>query len=108
MEKDCHRALDPSFTYGCGSCVFKHNICGDQLEVPDCMFDSPDFLSLECLATLRCPPMMSAQNTHHIPAFDRFFASFHLVISAFIVVYLILGFCAFQVKKAEFGSCVGI
>ena len=51
---------------------------------------------------------MSAQNTHHIPAFYRFFGSFHLVISVFIVIYLILkAFCAFHVKKAAFGSCVG-
>ena len=36
--------------------------------------------------------VMSAQNTHHIPAFYRFFDSCHLVISAFIVIYLILSF----------------
>ena len=35
---------------------------------------------------------MSAQNTHHIPAFDHIFGLFHLVISEFIVVYLILFF----------------
>ena len=36
--------------------------------------------------------MMSAQKTHHILAFDHVFGSFHLVKSAFIVVYLILDF----------------
>ena len=36
--------------------------------------------------------VMSAQNTHHILAFDHVFGLFHLVISAFIVVYLILVF----------------
>ena len=54
MEEDCHRALEPSFTYGCGCYVFKHNICGDQLEVPDCAPDSPNFLFPECVAGLRC------------------------------------------------------
>ena len=35
---------------------------------------------------------MSAQNTHHIPVLDHVFNLFHLVISVFIVVYLILNF----------------
>ena len=35
---------------------------------------------------------MSAQNTHHIPACEHAFGSFHLVISVVIIVYLILGF----------------
>ena len=52
---------------------------------------------------------MSAQNTHHIPMFDRVFGSFHLVISAFIVVYMIFGFlCISSEKKEAFGSCVEI
>ena len=42
---------------------------------------------------------MSAQNTHHIPTFDRVFGSFHLVISAFIVVYMILGFLCISSEK---------
>ena len=46
-----------SFTYGYGCCVFKHNIYGDQPEVLDCMPDSLDFLSLECFASLGCPPV---------------------------------------------------
>ena len=52
MEEDCQRALEPSFTYSYECCVFKHNICGDQLEVPDCMPDSPNFLSPKCFASL--------------------------------------------------------
>ena len=36
--------------------------------------------------------LMSAQNTHHILAFDHVFDLFHLVISVSIIVYLILGF----------------
>ena len=36
--------------------------------------------------------LMSAQNTHHIPACEHVFSSFHLVISVVIVLYMILGF----------------
>ena len=43
--------------------------------------------------------VMSAQNTHHIPTLDRVFGSFHLVISVFIVVYLILCFLCISGKK---------
>ena len=50
---------------------------------------------------------MSAQNNHHIPTFDHFFGSFYLVISAFIVIYLILVFLRILGEKAAFGSCVG-
>ena len=68
MEENYQRALEPSFTYGYGCCVFKHDICGDQPKVPDCMpggnqpevsncmSDSLNFLSPEHLASLRCPP----------------------------------------------------
>ena len=34
---------------------------------------------------------MSAQNAQHIPTFYHVFGSFHLVISVFIALYLILG-----------------
>ena len=40
--------------------MFKHNICGDQPEVPDCMPDSPNFLSLECFAIPRCFPVSAS------------------------------------------------
>ena len=52
MEEDCQRALEPSFIYGYGCCVFKHNIYGDHLEVPDCTPDFPNFLSPECVIGL--------------------------------------------------------
>ena len=53
--------------------------------------------------------MMSTQNTHHIPAFDHVFNLFHLIISVFIFIYLILGFFfTFQVKTTAFGSGVEI
>ena len=57
MEEDGQRALEPTFTYGCGCCVFKHNICGDQLEVLDCTSDSLNFLFPKCIASLLCPPV---------------------------------------------------
>ena len=38
--------------------MLKHNIYGDQLEVPDCMPDSPNFLSPECFESLRCPSIL--------------------------------------------------
>ena len=60
MEEDYQRALELSFTYGYGFCVFKHNIYGDQLEILDCMPDSPNFLSPECFVSLRCPPVSTS------------------------------------------------
>ena len=43
---------------------------------------------------------MSAQNTHHIPTCKHIFSSFHLVISAVIVVYLILSFLCILGEKS--------
>ena len=60
MEEDYQRALELSFTYGYGRCVLKHNICEDQLEIPDCTPDSPNFLSPEFFASLRCPPILAS------------------------------------------------
>ena len=42
MEEDYQKALELIFAYGYGCCMFKHNICSDQLEVPDGMPDSSD------------------------------------------------------------------
>ena len=50
---------------------------------------------------------MSAQNTHHIPTFDRFFGSFHLVINVFVVVYLILGFLCISSEKGNIWKLCG-
>ena len=44
---------------------------------------------------------MSAQNTHHIPAFDHVFGSFHLIVSALIVIYLILSFLCISGEKGS-------
>ena len=60
MEEDCQRALKSSFTYSCGCFVFKHNICGDQLEVPNYTPESPYFLSPDCVVGLRCPPVLAS------------------------------------------------
>ena len=43
--------------------------------------------------------VMSAQNTHHIPAFYHVFGSFHLVISVLIALYLILDFLCISGEK---------
>ena len=51
--------------------------------------------------------VMSAQNTHHIPAFDHVFDSFHLVISAFIVVYLILNILCISGEKGGIWKLCG-
>ena len=50
---------------------------------------------------------MSAQNTHYIPAFDRVFTSFHLLISAFIVVYMILCFLCISGEKCGIWKLCG-
>ena len=51
--------------------------------------------------------VMSAQKTHHLPVFDRVFVSFHLVISAFIVVYLILTFLCIPGEKGGIWKLYG-
>ena len=60
MGEDWQRALELSFSYGYGCCVFKQDIRGDQPEVLDCMPNSPGFLSPECFAGLRCPPVSAS------------------------------------------------
>ena len=54
MGKDYQRAPELSFAYGYGCCVFKHDIRRDQLEVPNCMPDSPGFISPKFFTSLRC------------------------------------------------------
>ena len=44
--EDYQKALELIFAYGYGCYMFKHNICGDQLEVPNGMLDSSDLLLL--------------------------------------------------------------
>ena len=61
MDKDYQKALELIFAYGYGCCVFKHNICGDQPEVPDGMPNSSSPLPSEFLMNPRCP---LSSNTH--------------------------------------------
>ena len=49
----------------------------------------------------------SAQNIHHIPAFDNVFGSFHLVISVFIIIYLILDFLCILGEKGSIWKLCG-
>ena len=58
MEDDYQNSLELIFSYGYGCCVFKHNICGDQPEVPDGMPHSSDLLPPEFFANLRWPPTL--------------------------------------------------
>ena len=60
MEEDYEKSLELIFTNGYKCCMFKHNICGDKLKVPNGMLDSSDPLLLEFFANLRCPPVPTA------------------------------------------------
>ena len=57
MEEEYQKALEVIFSYGYGCCVFKHNIYGDHLKVPDGMPDSADPLPLEFFVNPRLPPL---------------------------------------------------
>ena len=57
MEEDYQKALEVIFSYSYGCCVFRHNIYGDYLEVPDGMPDSSVPLPPEFFANPRCPPV---------------------------------------------------
>ena len=57
MEEDYQKALEVIFAYGYGCCVFKHNICGDQLQVSDGMLVSSDPLLPEFFVIPRLPPI---------------------------------------------------
>ena len=56
MEKDYQKALELIFSYGYVCCAFKHNICGDQLEVPNGMPNSSDPLPTKFFVNPKCPP----------------------------------------------------
>ena len=47
------------FAYGYECCVFKHNICGDRLEVPKGMPDFADLLLLEFFVNPGSPPVQA-------------------------------------------------
>ena len=63
MEEDYHKALEHIFAHGYGCCAFKHNICGDQLGIPDGMPDSTYPLPLEFFENLGCPQAPTAIET---------------------------------------------
>ena len=54
IEEDYQKALKLTFAYGYRCCTFKHNICGDQPEVPNGMPDSSDPFPLEFFLNPRC------------------------------------------------------
>ena len=60
MKEDYQKALEVIFAYGYECCVFKHNICGDQPEVPDSMLDSSDLLPPEFLVSPKCSSVLAA------------------------------------------------
>ena len=52
----CRRTtLELIFSYGYECCAFKHNICRDQLEVPDGMLKSFNLLPPKFFVNPRCP-----------------------------------------------------
>ena len=60
MLEDYQKALELIFAYGYGYCEFKHNICGNQPEVPDGMPNSSDLLPPKFFAKAGCPPAPAA------------------------------------------------
>ena len=57
IEEDDQKALEVIFSYSYGCCVCKHNICGDQPEVPDGIPNSSNPLSPEFFVSPRCSPV---------------------------------------------------
>ena len=55
MKEEYKKYLEAIFAYGYECCVFKHNICGDHLEVPKGMSDSADPMSSEFFVNPGCP-----------------------------------------------------
>ena len=56
MEEDYQKALEVIFAYDYGCCMFKHNICGRELDVPNDMLESSNPLHPEFFTKPRCPP----------------------------------------------------
>ena len=70
MKEEYQRDLESSFIYGYGCCVFKHDICGDQPKIPNCMPKSSKFFLLSALQALGAPlsrhPLKTAVGVHRI------------------------------------------
>ena len=60
MEEEYQKGLEVIFAYGYGCCVFKHNICGDQPEVPKGIPNSANLLPLEFFMSPGCLPVQAA------------------------------------------------
>ena len=71
MEEECQKALEVIFAYGYSCCVFKHNICGDHLEVLDGMPHSADLLPLEFFVNPGCPLVQASAKAIAIEAPSR-------------------------------------
>ena len=64
MEEDYQNSLELIFAYGYRCCMFKHNICGDQPEVPDGMPDFADPFPSEFFVNPKCPSVpVTAEST---------------------------------------------
>ena len=59
MEAEFDASGDTLFNYGCGCCVFMHNICGSKPQIPDGMSDPSIPLTLEFFANPCYPPSIS-------------------------------------------------
>ena len=64
MKEEYQKAMEVIFAYGYMCCVFKHNFCGDRLEVLKGMPDSADPLPLEFFVNPRWPPYPSGYRGH--------------------------------------------
>ena len=60
IEKEYQKVLEVIFTYGYGCCFFKHNICGDYLEVLEGIPYFADPLPPEFFVNPRCPLVQAA------------------------------------------------
>ena len=60
IKEDYQNALEMIFAYGYGCCKFKHNICDDQMKVPDDMPNSSDPLPSEFFVNPKCPLVPTA------------------------------------------------
>ena len=58
MEAELDVSDDALFNYGYGCCVFAHNICGSNPEIPDGMPNPSTPLTPDFFANPRCPPTL--------------------------------------------------
>ena len=68
IKEEYQKALEVIFAYGYRCCVFKHNICGDHLEVPKGMPDFIDSLPPKFSMNPNCPPIQAVVEATTIEA----------------------------------------